>query len=72
MNTILGIVLIIYFTLKIVKTFKAINILDTNVKSNLEELTLHIVNKKGNTLNAIYNKDTESFDITIDKWVKYS
>jgi hypothetical protein len=67
MNTILGIVLIIYFTLKIVKTFKAINILDTNVKSNLEELTLHIVNKKGNTLNAIYNKDTESFDITIDK-----
>ena len=67
MNTILGIVLIIYFTLKIVKTFKAINVLDTNVKSNLEELTLHIVNKKGNTLNAIYNKDTESFDITIDK-----
>lgn len=67
MNTILGIVLIIYFTLKIVKTFKAINILDTNVKSNLEELTLHIVNKKGNALNAIYNKDTESFDITIDK-----
>ena len=67
MNTILGIVLIIYFTLKIVKTFKAISILDTNVKSNLEELTLHIVNKKGNTLNAIYNKDTESFDITIDK-----
>lgn len=67
MNIILGIVLIIYFTLKIVKTFKAINILDTNVKSNLEELTLHIVNKKGNALNAIYNKDTESFDITIDK-----
>ena len=67
MNTILGIVLIIYFTLKIVKTFKAINILDTNIKSNLEELTLHIVNKKGNALNAIYNKDTESFDITIDK-----
>lgn len=67
MNTILGIVLIIYFTLKVVKTFKAISILDTNVKSNLEELTLHIVNKKGNTLNAIYNKDTESFDITIDK-----
>ena len=67
MNTILGIVLIIYFTMKIVKTFKAINILDTNVKSNLEELTLHIVNKKGNALNAIYNKDTESFDITIDK-----
>ncbi len=67
MNTILGIVLIIYFTLKIVKTFKAISILDTNVKSNLEELTLHIVNKKGNALNAIYNKDTESFDITIDK-----
>jgi hypothetical protein len=67
MNTILGIVLIIYFTLKIVKTFKAINILDTNVKSNLEEFTLHIVNKKGNALNAIYNKDTESFDIAIDK-----
>ena len=67
MNIILGIVLIIYFTLKIVKTFKAINVLDTNVKSNLEELTLHVVNKKGNVLDAIYNKDTESFDITIDK-----
>lgn len=67
MNTILGIVLIVYFTLKVVKTFKFINLANSNIKSNLEELTLHIVNKKGNALNAIYNKDTESFDITIDK-----
>lgn len=67
MNTILGIVLIIYFTLKIVKTFKAINILDTNVKSNLEEFTLHIINKKGNVLDVTYDKDSETFNIELDK-----
>ena len=67
MNTVLGIVLIIYFTLKIIKTFKFINLADSNIKSNLEELTLHIVNKKGNVLDVVYNKDTKSFDITIDK-----
>lgn len=66
MNTILGIVLIIYFTLKIIKTFKFINIVDTNVKSNLAECVIHIVNKKGKVLDVTYDKDSEIFNIELN------
>ena len=67
MNTILGIVLIIYFTLKIVKTFKFTNLANSNIKSNLAECTIHIVNKKGNVLDVTYDKDSETFNIELDK-----
>ena len=66
MNTILGIVLIIYFTLKIVKTFKFINLANSNIKSNLAECTIHVVNKKGKVLDATYDKDSETFNIEMD------
>jgi hypothetical protein len=66
MNTILGIVLIIYFTLKIVKTFKFINLANSNIKSNLAECTIHVVNKKGSVLDVTYDKDTETFNIELN------
>lgn len=67
MNTILGIILIVYFTLKAVKTFKVIDFANSNIKSNLAECTIHIVNKKGNVLDVTYDKDSETFNIELDK-----
>lgn len=66
MNTILGIVLIVYFTLKAVKTFKFINLANSNIKSNLTECTIHVVNKKGKVLDVTYDKDSETFNIEMD------
>lgn len=67
MNTILGIILIVYFTLKVVKTFKVIDFANSNIKSNLAECTIHIVNKKGNVLDVTYDKDSETFNVELDK-----
>ena len=66
MNTILGIILIVYFTLKAVKTFKVIDFANSNIKSNLAECTIHIVNKKGKVLDVTYDKDSETFNIEMD------
>ena len=66
MNTILGIILIVYFTLKVLKTFKFINLANSNIKSNLAECTIHVVNKKGKVLDVIYDKDSETFNIEMD------